>query len=97
DRKHRKPLFEFRQQNIPGCRCDHPSHERRCSMKTRFSQHTEWLSLIDRTGPFLAVGCLEGAFPQGLDKTATSIRQRVRAAYDEWREAVDAEDPQVEA
>lgn len=66
-------------------------------MKTRFSQHTEWLSLIDRTGPFLAVGCLEAAFPQGLDKTATTIRQRVRAAYDEWREAVDLGDPQIGA
>lgn len=66
-------------------------------MNTRFSQHTEWLSLIDRTGPFLAVGCLEGAFPQGLDKTATMIRQRVRAAYEEWREAVDSGDAQLEA
>lgn len=66
-------------------------------MKTRFSQHTEWLSLIDRTGPFLALGCLEGAFPQGLDKTATTIRQRFRAAYEEWRDAVDSDDAQLDA
>lgn len=63
----------------------------------KFFQHTEWLSLIDRTGPFLAVGCLEDAFPQGLDKTATITRQRVRAAYDEWRDAVDSTDPQMQA
>lgn len=60
------------------------------------SQHAEWQSLIDTTGPFLAVGVLEQAFPQGLDKVATGVRQRIRSAYEEWREAVDEGDPQLE-
>lgn len=61
------------------------------------SQHAEWLSLIDRSGPFLSVGALETVFPQGLDKVVVRIRQRVRSAYEEWRDAVDAEDPDLEA
>jgi hypothetical protein len=59
------------------------------------SQHIEWLNLVEKTGPFLAVGVLDEAFPQGLDKVETRRRQRVRSAYDEWRDAVDADDPQL--
>jgi type I restriction-modification system DNA methylase subunit len=61
------------------------------------AQHMEWLSLIERTGPFLAVGVLNEAFPQGLEKVETTKRQRVRSAYDEWRDAVDDSDPQIDA
>jgi hypothetical protein len=57
----------------------------------------EWLSLVEKTGPFLAVGVLDEAFPQGVEKVETRKRQRVRSAYDEWRDAVDANDPQIEA
>ncbi len=57
------------------------------------SRHTEWLSLIELTGPFLAVPVLEKAFPQGLDIIEIPKRQRLRAAYDEWCEAVENEDP----
>jgi hypothetical protein len=59
------------------------------------NQHIEWLNLVEKTGPFLAVGVLDEAFPQGLDKVETRRRQRVRSAYDEWRDAVDADDPQL--
>ncbi|MFZ4436845.1 MAG: Eco57I restriction-modification methylase domain-containing protein [Syntrophales bacterium] len=56
------------------------------------SQHTEWLSLIDISGPFITVSMLEKAFPQGLEAVATPKRQKFRAAYEEWREAVDEDD-----
>lgn len=61
------------------------------------AQHIEWLNLVEKTGPFLAVGVLEEAFPQGLEKVETRKRQRVRSAYDEWRDAVDNEDAQLAA
>ena len=48
------------------------------------SRHTEWLSLVEVSGPFLAVPVLEKAFPQGLDVVETPKRQRLRAAYEEW-------------
>ena len=59
------------------------------------SQHTEWLSLIDVSGPFLAIPVLERVFPQGLDVVETPRRQRLRQAYDEWRDSVDADDPEL--
>ena len=59
------------------------------------AQHLEWLSLVEKTGPFLAVGVLDDAFPQGLEKVDTRRRQRIRSAYDEWRDAVDTHDPQL--
>ena len=59
------------------------------------AQQIEWLNLVEKTGPFLAVGVLDEAFPQGLEKVETRRRQRVRSAYDEWRDAVDEGDPQL--
>lgn len=60
---------------------------------TAFSRHGEWLSLIDVSGPFLAEPVLKRTFPQGLEQTDPLTRKHVRQAYDEWREAVDADDP----
>jgi hypothetical protein len=60
------------------------------------AQHIEWLNLVEKTGPFFAVGVLDEAFPQGLEKVETRRRQRVRSAYDEWRAAVDDGDPQLD-
>lgn len=59
----------------------------------RISEQVEWLSLVDISGPFLAVSVLEEAFPQGLEKVETPRRQRLRAGYEEWRDAVDDDDP----
>jgi hypothetical protein len=59
---------------------------------TKPSQHSEWLSLIDHSGPFLAIQVLEEAFPQGLEVVESKNRQRLRLAYEEWRDAVDGED-----
>lgn len=55
--------------------------------------HTTWLSLIDRSGPFLSVQVLESALPQGLEAVQTKFKQKLRLAYEEWRDAVDNEDP----
>ncbi len=59
--------------------------------------HGEWLSLIEVSGPFLAEPVLKRVFPQGLEQVDPPIRKQVRRAYDEWREAVDAGDPEAAA
>lgn len=56
------------------------------------SRHTEWLGMVETSGPFLAVSVLERIFPQGLDVIETPRRIRLRMAYDEWCEAVDDDD-----
>lgn len=56
-----------------------------------------WLSLVDISGPFLAGAVLEDAFPQGLEKIETPRRQRLRAAYEEWQDAIDENDPHLSA
>jgi hypothetical protein len=62
-------------------------------MRRRTSQHTEWLSLVESSGPFLAVSVLEDVFPQGMAAIETPARRHVRSAYEEWRDAVDEDDP----
>ncbi|MFZ0508668.1 MAG: hypothetical protein WBD78_03140 [Methylocella sp.] len=57
--------------------------------------HAEWLSLIDISGPFLAEPVLNDAFPQGLEGLDSAKRRMVRQAYDEWREALDLDDPDL--
>jgi len=59
-----------------------------------FSVHDEWLSLIEISGPFLAVPVLKEVFPQGLEELDALKRKRLRQAYDEWREAQETDDPQ---
>jgi type I restriction-modification system DNA methylase subunit len=61
------------------------------------SQHSEWLSLIDVSGPFLAEPVLKQVFPQGLEQIDPLNRKAVRQAYEEWREAIDLDDPQLPA
>lgn len=56
-------------------------------------QHHDWLSLIEISGPFLAVPVLKEAFPQGLEELDVAKRKRLRQAYDEWREALETDDP----
>jgi hypothetical protein len=59
------------------------------------SVHHDWLSLIEISGPFLAVPVLKDAFPQGLEELDGTKRKRLRQAYEEWREALELEDPQL--
>ena len=56
--------------------------------------HDDWLSLIEISGPFLAVPVLKEAFPQGLEELDGIKRKRLRQAYEEWREALELEDAQ---
>lgn len=57
------------------------------------SMHHEWLSLVEISGPFLAIPVLKEAFPQGLEELDAAKRRRLRQAYDEWREALETDDP----
>ena len=56
--------------------------------------HHDWLALIEISGPFLAVPVLAEAFPQGLEELDGIKRKRLRQAYEEWREALETDDPQ---
>lgn len=59
-----------------------------------YDNHHAWLSLIEISGPFLAVPVLKEAFPQGLEELDGIKRKRLLQAYDEWREVQDQDDPQ---
>ncbi len=48
---------------------------------------TEWLKLIDVTGPFLTEPALENCTPPVLATIETTVRRKLRSAYDEWAEA----------
>lgn len=58
--------------------------------------HGAWLSLLDVSGPFLAEPVLKEEFPQGLEGLDPSVKKEVRQAYDEWREALDFGDPELQ-
>jgi len=61
-------------------------------MSNQLSQHAEWLSLIEVSGPFLAETILKEAFPQGLEKIDPFKKKSFRNTYDEWRETIDSHD-----
>lgn len=46
--------------------------------------HAEWLSLVEVSGPFLAMSVLERVFRTGLDDHPAALRQRLAQAYEEW-------------
>lgn len=47
--------------------------------------HTEWLGLIDQSGPFLSLPVLLRVFPQGLDMVDGDLRRGLAQAYAEWQ------------
>lgn len=51
--------------------------------------------MVEVSGPFLAISVLEKIFPQGLISLDTQGKRRLRSAYDEWRDAIDENDPQL--
>ncbi|CAH0526245.1 hypothetical protein VHP8226_01703 [Vibrio hippocampi] len=55
------------------------------------TQHADWLSLIEVSGPFLAEPILNQAFPQGLEKLDSIKKRQFRQTYDEWREVIDSD------
>lgn len=62
------------------------------------SQHTELLSLIEHTGPFLTEPVLDRVFPQGIDPIEQVLVARLRSAHAEWTESQqrgDAESPKI--
>lgn len=61
------------------------------------SANHDWLNLIEVSGPFLAVPVLREVLPQGMEALTSGRPQRLRAAYDEWRDAVDAVDADLPA
>ncbi len=54
--------------------------------------HAEWLSLLEVSGPFLSMPVLLRAFPQGLDADDPALAGELRAAYEEWADAVGSDD-----
>jgi len=58
--------------------------------------HHDWLALIEISGPFLAVPVLTEVYPQGLDELDGIKRKRLRQAYEEWREALETDDPHLD-
>ena len=61
------------------------------------SNDHEWLNLIEVSGPFLAVPVLRDVFPQGLEALPSGRPQRLRRTYEEWRDAVDMDDIDLQA
>ena len=66
-------------------------------MKKISSKHTDWLPLIDVSGPFLTTGVLDNVFPQGLDAVYPEEKSRLRSCWEEWNEAVDNQDADLPA
>lgn len=60
------------------------------------SERHDWLNLIEVSGPFLSVPVLNEEFSLGLEGRNKRHSARLRQAYDEWREAVDVNDPSLD-
>ena len=66
-------------------------------MARNLSKHAEWLSLVEVSGPFLAVAVLDRVFPQGLEAIYPEAKRRIRSAYEEWCDAVSEDDKDLQA
>ena len=61
------------------------------------NQTSDWLSLIEISGPFLAEPVLREVFPQGLEELDSGKRKRLRQTYEEWCGAVESGDELIDA
>ncbi len=61
------------------------------------NQTSDWLSLIEISGPFLAEPVLKEVFPQGLEELDSSKRKRLRQTYEEWCDAIECGDVLIDA
>ena len=52
------------------------------------SQHAEWLSLLEISGPFLSLPVLTRVWPQGIDAFENGRARLLRDAYEEWADNV---------
>ena len=66
-------------------------------MARNLSKHAEWLSLVEVSGPFLAVAVLDRVFPQGLEAIYPEAKRHIRSAYEEWCDAVSEDDKDLQA
>ena len=55
--------------------------------------HSEWLSLVEVSGPFLSMPVLTRVFPQGLDAHDSEKAGRLRQVFQEWDEDRISENP----
>ena len=49
--------------------------------------HTEWLSLVEVSGPFLSMPVLMRAFPQGLPVVEPELKKETRLMFDAWEDS----------
>ena len=56
------------------------------SQPTVARQHTDWLSLVEVSGPFISLPVLLRAFPHGLDARDPAQAKALREAYEEWQD-----------
>ncbi len=61
--------------------------------QTSARHHTEWLSLVETSGPFVSLPVLLRVFPQGLDAHDPAHVRLLRQAYAEWDGAPAEEAP----
>ena len=55
--------------------------------------HSDWLSLIEISGPFVSIPILAEVFPQGVEDVAPEAARSLKADYEFWQE--NADDPAV--
>lgn len=67
-----------------------PARRKRVSRRPSVG-HTDWISLLDVSGPFLLPEVVASAFPQGLDAHDAEHAAELRMAHQEWREAAGDE------
>ncbi len=53
-------------------------------MRRTAASHSEWISLLDVSGPFLSRRSLQQAFPNGLDTCDPDVMREYRLVYEEW-------------
>ncbi len=57
------------------------------------SDHMEWLSLVEVSGPFISLNVLLEAFPQGLDDHDPEHMRNLKTAYSEWQSSQESNKP----
>ncbi|WP_326828557.1 hypothetical protein OIE13_20280 [Streptosporangium sp. NBC_01810] len=66
---------------------------RRIATPSIARQHADWISLLRPDGPFVSVGVLAGALPQGLEALPERKLERLIQAWDEVQAAPDELNP----
>ena len=55
--------------------------------------HTDWLALVEASGPFVSLPVLMRTFPQGLDAHDPEVMALVRVGAAEWEQNRDSAHP----